>query len=335
MARQSRPTGPAPVKSIAGHLAQKTMDQLRVRASKGHTLRRRAASVTRKCLLRLGDWDVYFDVAGKRLIAPLSHDLGVYQAQTPDYSMGLGRIARHVDRAHNGKGMIDIGANIGDSVAIVRASSAMPVLAVEGDEAFLPYLRSNTAGLADVEVEDRYLGSDDGFLHGQVVREGGTASITTDLDLAGPSLPSVSIEGLLSKHPRFVDAALVKIDTDGHDADLIVMLRPWLTTRLPVVYFEFDAVLSERAGGAPPSRALTTLLELGYERALFFTNTGEFLIALDAAAWADATALEEFGAPGEPVAYFDVCAFGPMDRALADQVEADERDLRRRRRGVS
>jgi hypothetical protein len=121
---------------------------------------------------------------------------------------------------------------------------------------------------------------------------------------------------------------MIKLDTDGHDADILLQAEKVLSASQPVVYFEFDPPMAAGVGGTDPHAALDLLARLGYRRALFFTNTGRLARALDVAAWASElpTMTAEVG-PGRRVAYFDVCAFGPDDGGLADEVERRETNV--------
>ena len=118
---------------------------------------------------------------------------------------------------------------------------------------------------------------------------------------------------------------MIKLDTDGHDADILLQAERVLAASRPVVYFEFDPPMAADVGGTDPHAALDLLARLGYRRALFFTNTGRLARALDVSAWASEvpTMAAELG-PGRPVAYFDVCVFGPDEGELADEVERRE-----------
>ena len=81
---------------------------------------RRALSALRKVRLLAGDPTVVVMVADRELVLPLSHDLPVHQARHGNYSLNLGRVAAALDEARPGASIVDIGANVGDSVAIIR-----------------------------------------------------------------------------------------------------------------------------------------------------------------------------------------------------------------------
>src|ERR1700743_1015316 len=97
----------------------------------------------RQLLSRCGNPLIRYEVDGHQLLMPLSHNLPLYRKHNADYSSNLGRIALQIANFHPGASAIDIGANIGDSVAIIRGQCSMPVLCIEGDPEFLRILRSN------------------------------------------------------------------------------------------------------------------------------------------------------------------------------------------------
>ena len=265
----------------------------------------------------MGDPAVAVTVGEQALVVPLSHDLPLYQTRYPDYSENLGRVAAALVAAEPGASIVDIGANVGDSVAIIRHRVAdVPILCIEGDDHFLPYLRRNVRGLEEaVEVAAVYVRYSAGAGEREltVVRSRGTAQL---VDRAGalhsPAVTTQSLGSILADHPNFARPALIKLDTDGHDADILLQAEAVLAACVPVVFFEFDPQMASGAGGVDPQAALELLARLGYRRALFFTNTGALADTLDADSWSSAApALTANAGPGRPIAYFDVCAFGP------------------------
>ena len=264
---------------------------------------------------------------------PLSHDLPVHRARHPDYSRNLGRVAAALHEARPGAPIIDIGANIGDSVAIIRDQvPEVPILCIEGDPQFLPYLHYNVRGLAEVEIAPVYVrhaaGQDDGKL--AVLRGGGTASLVDQAGVVATDVITTrSLDDILGDHLRFANPGMLKLDTDGHDADILLQAESVLAAARPIVFFEFDPSMAASIGGTDPQSALDLLDRLGYRRSLFFTNTGALAGGLDVEAWAsDAVSMAADLGPGHPVAYFDVCVFGPDDVELAAEIEGRERSIR-------
>ena len=78
----------------------------------------KAAIRARQLLVRLGDPTVRYRVGAAELELPLSHELPFYQHDHPQYDRQLGAIA-----AELGGPVVDVGANVGDSAAAIRARS--------------------------------------------------------------------------------------------------------------------------------------------------------------------------------------------------------------------
>ena len=83
---------------------------------------------------------------------PLSHELPFYQHDHPRYDRQLGAIA-----AELGGPVVDIGANVGDTAAAIRAESDVPILCVEGDPAFFALLERNARAIGGVELERAFV----------------------------------------------------------------------------------------------------------------------------------------------------------------------------------
>lgn len=328
MSRTASPRADGPEPS---RLATRLMDAL-VHETSRHPqgVRRRALSALRKARLLAGDPAVVVVFDGRELVIPLSHELPVHRARHPDYSRNLGRVAAALHEARPGAPVVDIGANVGDSVAIIRDQAPeVPILCIEGDAQFLPYLDHNVRGLAGVEVAPVYVRHSGAHGGGQmaVVRVGGTASLVDQAGgVGGEPITARSLDDILADHPCFANPGMLKLDTDGHDADILLQAESVLAAARPVVFFEFDPPMAAGVGGTDPHAALDLLARLGYCRSLFFTNTGALAGALEVDAWAsDAVSMAADLGPGRPVAYFDVCVFGPHDAELALEIERRER----------
>lgn len=282
---------------------------------------RRALVAARRTRLLLGDPSVAYDLDGTPVLLPLSHDLPVHRARHPRYSQNLGRVAEVVGRADPGATMVDVGANVGDSVAIVRARSTLPVLCVEGDEVFLPYLRHNLAGVADVEVAPHYVSvSPDGAAGVQVTRAGGTARIVEGKGEGGGATRPLA--ALVAEHPRFARPRLLKVDTDGHDAAILTAALPLVATTRPVLFFEHDPVLARAVGADDPVALFGPLVEAGYAAFLVLANTGP-LLGVHRADDVEALAARCRVLGTDPdLPYVDLCAVHADDAGRIDELVA-------------
>ena len=155
-------TGPAE-KAIGGARSQKRVRNAVAQAVLNELLQRRKHTtfhyVWRRLLLRsrmylitYGDPLVRYELDGHTLWLPISHELPLYRSDLPEYSRNVGRIAACVAEQYADFTLVDIGANIGDTLAVVRSFRHFPVLCVEGEDRFFSILKLNAASMgADVE----------------------------------------------------------------------------------------------------------------------------------------------------------------------------------------
>lgn len=218
--------------------------------------RLKLAIAARRALVRLGDPTVRHRVGEVEIELPLSHQLPFFRHAHPEYDRAVGRIA-----AELGGPVVDVGANVGDTAAAVRAETDAPILCVEGDARFFALLERNAARLGDVELERAYV---EGPERGAVERGAGTARVVEGAE----ELPSRPLRAILDAHPRFGSPALLKLDTDGMDVAILEANLDLLARRRPVVFFEYDPHL-----GAAPA-IFERLADAGYARADWYENTG-------------------------------------------------------------
>jgi FkbM family methyltransferase len=235
---------------------------------------RRWNQVRRALIARGGDPTIEFDLDGTTLQLPLSHPLPEYRHLYPSFSANLGEVAGLVAEV-GGDTMIDIGANVGDSVAIVKARAAdMAVLCVEADAAYVPFLRTNTAQWPDVEIAAPVLMADHTEARaGALMRTAGTSRFVAS---AQGSCTTTSLDDLLAHKNRFAAPALLKSDTDGFEGHVLAGARSVLSTVAPVLFLEYAPALL-RAAGSDGLEILDGLRPFGYERIAFYDKFGVLL----------------------------------------------------------
>lgn len=275
---------------------------------------RRPLVALRRARLAVGDPPIAWNLDGTELLLPLSHELPVHRAAHPDYSRNLGVVVAAVAAEHPGTTLVDIGANVGDSVAIVRAVADVPILCVEGDDHFLPYLRSNAAGVVDVEIDASYVATTVGLK--AVERRGGTARLVEASDPGAEALAVRSLAEILADHPRFARPGIVKIDTDGHDATILRAASDLLAEVRPVLFFEHDPAMAAAVGADDPATIFGHLAALGYDRFLLYDNRGPLVGVRSAAEVADLERTSRALDPASAQPYLDVCALADEPAVL-------------------
>lgn len=235
----------------------------------GQRVRRRIGWLIRDAV---PDRKVVRDVQGVRMTLPWSHRLPDYARVSPEYGQNLPQLAALLHEGGEPVGVIDVGANVGDSALQILAATEARVLCVEADAYFLEFLEINVGGDDRVAVEPSMLttGATDGEAKAPV-RAAGTTRF--EAGESTETLPSLSTEELRLRHPDFAGVRLVKSDTDGYDVQLIPALASaWADTR-PVLFFEYDHALSRLAGNDPLAM-WPALVALGYTEVAIWDNGG-------------------------------------------------------------
>lgn len=288
------------------------------------------AAALRRVLIRYGDPLIRRQIAGFDLEIPLSHELPSYRLAFPEYGTNLGRLASAVASKYPEASAVDIGANVGDTAAVMRdASWSGPILCIEGDERFFHVLERNAARIPGLYLERTLVGRSSETIEATLATEKGSGHVVT---AQGSRLRIESLEAVLARWPSLPPPRLVKIDTDGFDCAIVEgAAGVWAWLR-PVLFFEYDPAYLP--AGFEPLRFFHGLRAVGYDRALVYENRGDFVLSLGLG---ETSLLEEvhhfFSGRGHD-RYADIALFPDADRDLADSFRKSELAHFDRVRGV-
>jgi FkbM family methyltransferase len=229
---------------------------------------------------------------------------------------------------------IDIGANVGDTAALLCREQTIPVLCIEGHPRFLPYLRRNLERLpGGIEIAECLVGARAGTIpvagftahHGTAMVDAAGAAAA-----AGPGVPVRLLAEVLREHPRFLAARLLKTDTDGSDFEILQSSLDVIARARPVLYFEYDPTL--RADGARAAReTIAALVRAGYRSFLVQDNFGHLQQRIDGDAEERFAGLDHYLFSnlyfGRQIYYYDVCAFSGDDEDLCSALAGTHRLL--------
>ncbi len=278
----------------------------------------------RKILIRFGDPTAEYPFCGSTLRIPLSHDLPLIRRSLPLYSDNLGRIAGHLARRFGAVPVIDIGANVGDSVAIIHHHVHLPILCVEGEPRYAGLLASNVASNTPAPVIERsFVGTGADALVA-VVHDG-----TAKLEQARSGADAIGtrrFEQILARHPVFENSRLLKIDTDGMDVAILREAYSWISRQRPVLFFEYDPDL-QRAHRSDGLEMLRSLRSAGYNRVLVYENIGDYMLSAELSDDRLFSELHEFFSGRQSQRYCDLCVFHRDEEELAESIIRDELDF--------
>lgn len=231
----------------------------------------------RQLRLALSDPLVSFSLGPSRLRLPLSHELPFYKKTFPEYALNLGRVSFYVKQKYPSLTMIDVGANVGDSVAIIRMFSDIPILCVEGEPRFFQLLAENTRNLSGIELEQTFLGASGDYISGICIDRG---NAQVRLGPAPGQANICTLSEALSRHPGFATAKLFKLDAEGFDCKIIATEAELLKRNKPVLFFEY-CPQSCLTAGQEPFRVFSLLSEVGYSTLLIYQNVGHYFMTLN------------------------------------------------------
>lgn len=290
------------------------------------SVHRRAGGVLLAATRRAFDGDhdpvVRRRIGTTELWLPLSHRLPDYLDRHRGYGTNLPRLVAHLEREQGRvRPLVDVGANIGDTVALVRDRSHAPVLCVEADDRFAALLDRNLPALGDVTLVRTFLGRRPQTVSGTLRAGQGTGRLVP----GAHRIVVRTLDDVVAEHPRFADAGVVKVDVDGMDFEVLGGAHCLLASARPVLFVEYDPTLVEAQRG--DARAgLEELRAQGYGPFVAYDNVGEMALSgsLDDSGLVDD--LHDYVAAKRSATFWDLaifpaehgsscCAFAAAERA--------------------
>lgn len=248
------------------------------------------------------------------------HALPIYQKQFKMYDRFmpfLGKMAQ----SKEGELIIDIGANVGDTLAAMLNYTNDTFLCIEPVKAFYNLLVKNIRSMGVLDrvyteqafitdkIEESYSAKvmKQGTAHKEQVKEGNIPSKTMDYVINEKRLDYTKVD-------------LVKIDTDGFDADCIVSADELLKKGSPLIYWENYIETFEQY--RKYLEAYSFLNERGYLTFYIFDNYGNYLCKgnIDTIhSIADYMQRVNTGCIGDTFSYFDVLTCKSEDVSLCER----------------
>ena len=173
---------------------------------------------------------------GRSLRLPLSHELPTYLRLLPLYDSLPERLSTYLHNEYGWLKCLDVGANIGDTIAALYWGEKDQFLAIEPDPKFNCYLHKNW-NVPNVKILNLVCSSSSGKEKYAIIEKFGTASFY--MNTQGMEYQTITVDDLLAENPEFAGLNLIKVDTDGNDFAVISGAKKALFSQ-PVVLFECD-----------------------------------------------------------------------------------------------
>ena len=237
----------------------------------------------------------------------------------PDLNAQFGRLAKTIASKYPGMTLIDVGANVGDTIAVVKTEVDVPVIGVEGDEVTFSYLEKNSKQFNNVSIVKTFLGEKSEELNVNFEKSGWNATIIPD-DKGGKQVQFKTLDAVISDggfDNRMIK--LLKVDVEGFDTIVLRGAGDIIRKHKPVVFLEYNRqnMISIKEDG------LSTLLsfeQAGYNKVAFFDHKGTLILATSVKNKEVVTYLHDYAASAKNlIGYYDICLFHEEDDQLAEQ----------------
>jgi len=264
---------------------------------------------------------VQVQVGNYKLFADAQHPIESYLAEYKYYSRNLPRIAQYLETKYPKYAIIDVGANIGDTIALLRSAGVNQLIyMVEGEPLYFDLLQKNLEQFTNAKAFQNFLGEDDLVQEGAIETDRGTAKVNPNIN---KQIAIKKLDGLVAEN-NFEQVKLLKIDTDGFDFKVLRGSFDFIKSHKPVIFFEYVAIyLKEQDEHGTDT--LYSLQQLGYNKAIYYDNFGKMLISttLDNRQQIEQLFIYMSDLSGA-FQYYDVCLFHTDDDALAEDIIAKE-----------
>lgn len=253
---------------------------------------------------------IQYEIGDRDLWMPFSHELPRIKKGYPQYAKNLVRLVQTTQEDYTNLTLIDVGANIGDSVALLQQVGQIPILCIEGNQYFFEILKCNVGSLSHIDISQTYLGEINTIIRGQSQQQKGTANITLT---GNDSLEIQTLDRLIADFPTFGRSKILKIDTDGFDGKILRGAESFLRQIQPILFFEYDP-FSWSQQGDNSLEIFYYLGELNYQYFLFYDNFGDLILSAELSNFDIFKDIHRYFSGQFSQRYCDICAFVSQDR---------------------
>jgi hypothetical protein len=133
-----------------------------------------------------------------------------------------------------------------------------------------------------------------------------------------------SLKSALEEFPDYKDSRLIKIDTDGHDAKIVISSIDLLSKMKPVLFVEYYPI-GDLEAAIECRKMLRALAEVGYSHFHVFDNFGDHMLRLPASQRDHMKSLNSYVRATQrsvrpALFYYDICAFPSDEQDLSDKL---------------
>lgn len=252
-------------------------------------------------------------VGNYELLANKDHSIEIFLNKYPHYSKNIARLAKAVTTKYLDFSIIDIGANIGDTVALIKSEVNVPIICFEGNDSFFELLKTNLKLFPEVKIYHKYLADKDGAKEMSADTNYGTSLLIESKQTSNEQILNFNtLDSFFNQLLIPSESKLLKIDTDGYDLKILRGAKNFLSNVKPILFFELDKKLSKE----DEKPTLDYLIDLGYKYVLIYDNFGNLLLSMDLNINISKQLVNYSLIENAPILYYDIILFHRNDEDL-------------------
>lgn len=271
--------------------------------------------------------DVLVNVGKFQVLMPGYNVQAVNYRIYPDLNAQFGRLARSIADKYPGMTVVDVGANVGDTIAVIKSVVDIPVIGVEGDEVTYSYLEKNSQQFRNVSIIKTFLGEKSQDVNVSFEKSGWNATIIPD-ERGGTQVKFKTLDEVISSggfDSRQIK--LLKVDVEGFDTIVLRGAGTIVSKHKPVLFFEYN----RQNMIAIKEEGLSTVLsfgDFGYNMIAFFYHKGTLILATSVKNKEVVTYMHEYASSKKNlIGYYDICIFHEEDDDIAEQFLITEKQF--------
>jgi FkbM family methyltransferase len=267
-------------------------------------------------------------LGGKSIKIHSGNPLCFQYRNNPNYNNSIGILAALVQSRFPKAWVVDVGANVGDTLAIIKGQSSLPVICVEGDAICYDLLQQNARLFDNVHPFRTFLSDQPSTMQIATQKDGWNMTLTqANPGHSGRPLQFETLDRLVQKLNPPAAVKLMKVDTEGYDLRILRGASDILARDQPVITFELNRENLEPLGDSVGD-FFDYLVNLGYHHFILHDAGGRPICALGQHEKSVFLDLYQYSNLGQPIYYFDISVFHENDKDLFEKFLTAERTKR-------
>jgi len=253
---------------------------------------------------------------------PYDHALPHYQNRFRLYDKFIGVIAKYLP--NNQDFIVDIGANVGDTTALLLQYCLNPIICIEADEEFFGIMEHNLSEYNQRIIFVNSFVSGNNFKNVELVKNSGTARA---VESKTKVLKSDSLESIIKKS-NLGKCILLKTDTDGFDFEILLSSLSIIKKDSPILYWENE--ISSLKDIELAKNLLNKLANMNYTKYIVIDNFGNPLFYGCSSQWLEQInqyLLNNIYTKNNTFYYTDIVAFPEIYSHLIPQIASEYNDF--------